>query len=101
MSHSKELKTKTKSVCFICGVIREDENQKIGLFGVPKNELTSWQSIIPKLKRTSKLCEKHFDKSDVIKGITIYHDFHPAERWRLFHKAFPKHFLGIVESFLS
>ncbi|KAK4015881.1 hypothetical protein OUZ56_030848 [Daphnia magna] len=35
------------------------------------------------LKKTSYLCEKHFDQSDVLKGFTDGTVYHPYERWRL------------------
>ncbi|KZS03500.1 Uncharacterized protein APZ42_033678 [Daphnia magna] len=97
MSLSNPLKCKSKS-CFFCGVNYQDENKRIGIFGVPKKKFSIWQLIIPELKKTSYLCEKHFDQSDVLKGFTDGTVYHPYERWRLSISAFPKHFLGINEA---
>ena len=92
MSEDQSLK-RTRKYCFICGRLSEVENKKISLFSVPINKLTSWQAIIPKLEKTSRLCERHFDESDIIKGFRVGQNFHPADRCRLMPLAQPKHFL--------
>ena len=95
MPHSKPLKSSLKKFyCFICGTIYEDENRTVGLFAVPKKKFTIWEEIIPELKQNSRLCDVHFDETDIVKGVRIGQDFYPAERWRLTSSAFPKHFLG-------
>ncbi|EFX61010.1 hypothetical protein DAPPUDRAFT_340805 [Daphnia pulex] len=99
MSLSNPLKCKfSKKSCFFCGVNYQDENKRIGIFGVPKTKFASWQLIIPDLKKASLLCEKHFDESDVLKGFTDGTVYHPYGRWILSISASPKHFLGINEA---
>ncbi|KZS06602.1 Uncharacterized protein APZ42_029894, partial [Daphnia magna] len=99
MSLSNPLKLKSsRKTCFFCGVNYQDENKRIGIFGVPKNKFSSWQLIIPELKQASLLCEKHFDESDVLKGFTDGTVYHPYGRWRLSISAVPQHFLGIKEA---
>ena len=93
MSLSNPLKVK-KKFCQICLTVYQEENQKVSIFTVPKNKLSSWQLLIPGLKQTSSLCEKHFDPSDIVKGFSDGHVFHPFERSRLRPSAVPKHFLG-------
>ncbi len=74
--------------------------EESAFFTVPKNKFTCWQLLIPELKRTSRLCGKHFDEKDIVKGLTIGQDFHPADRWRLTTSALPKHSLGNFLEFL-
>jgi hypothetical protein len=94
---SNPLKCKSsRKTCFFCGVNYQDENKRIGIFFVPKNKFSSWQLIIPELKQSSLLCEKHFDQPDVLKGFTDGTVYHPYGRWRLSISVFPKHFLGII-----
>jgi hypothetical protein len=58
MSLSNSLKCKSsRKTCFFCGVNYQDENKRIGIFGVPKNKFSSWQLIIPELKQSSLLYE--------------------------------------------
>ncbi|KAK4027389.1 hypothetical protein OUZ56_016435 [Daphnia magna] len=51
-----------------------------------------WNSIIPELKRTSRLCDIYFEESDIVKGFKVHQKFHPLERWRLIQSAIPKFF---------
>jgi hypothetical protein len=93
MSHSETARTVKKYSCTICGNSYEDENKKIGVFYVPKKNFAAWQQIIPQLKTNSRLCDRHFDSADIVKGVTVGQNFHPSERWRLLTSALPKHFL--------
>ena len=88
------LKSLKRKYCLICGIIYEKDNKKVGLFSVPINKLTSWQTIIPKLEKSSRICSIHFDDSDINKGFRVGENFHDHARWRLFPNAQPKHFLG-------
>ncbi|XP_057380322.1 uncharacterized protein LOC130702724 isoform X2 [Daphnia carinata] len=45
------------------------------------------------LTETSRICSRHFDANDVVKGVTILNVFHPYKYWRLRDGAVPKHFL--------
>ncbi len=104
MSHSKPPLKELKHIrkhwrCSICGIIYECENRRVAIFTVPKKKFASWQLLIPTLKQTSRLCDKHFDETDILKGLTVGQDFHPAERWRLTYSAFPKHFLSMIGVF--
>ncbi|XP_046456092.1 uncharacterized protein LOC124203465 [Daphnia pulex] len=46
------------------------------------------------LLASSRLCWRHFDEDDIIKGKFILGQFHPQQRWRLKDGAAPKHLLG-------
>lgn len=92
MSNSKPSKT-VKKFCFICKDIYVDKIGNVSVFSVPKNKFANWETIVPGLKQTSKLCEKHFDEADIVKGLTVGQDFIPAQRLRLSFSAIPKHFL--------
>jgi hypothetical protein len=74
-------------ICFICGVI-DKENDK-SLFYVPSGKLEEWQKIVtkPGLKKTSKLCEEHFEKCEIFKGVQVGNDFVPTTRNRLLTKS--------------
>ena len=43
---------------------------------------------------SSRLCWRHFDEDDILKGKFILGQFHPQQRWRLKDGAAPKHLLG-------
>ena len=77
MSDVNSLK-RIRKYCVICGIIYEEENKKVGLFSVPMNKLISWQAIIPQLEKTSRICCRHFDEADIIKGFRVGQNFHPA-----------------------
>ena len=84
--------------CFLCeSVSVYDKNVvKSGLFQVPVRKVDEWQSVItkPGLKSTSKLCHRHFDDEDILKGRTIQNVFYPHSKWMLKKEAKPKYFLG-------
>ena len=91
----------TKKLCAVVGCknLNKDENSKengITFFTVPKASLSRWQSLIPsaKLTRDSRLCSRHFDEDDIMKGYVILNVFHPNIRWRLKPGANPKHLLN-------
>ncbi|KAK4028510.1 hypothetical protein OUZ56_017779 [Daphnia magna] len=53
---------------------RNDENREsYTLFRVPSNSFNTWQELMPnvKLQKTSRLCNRHFDDSDIVKGYDI------------------------------
>ncbi|KZS04064.1 Uncharacterized protein APZ42_033066 [Daphnia magna] len=53
---------------------------------ISKTGLTQW----------SRLCTRHFDPGDIVKGKTIKNIFYPNQVWQLQIGAFPKHCLGIT-----
>ncbi len=68
----------------------------VTVFQVPKLSLETWQEVMPtsKLTKTSRICSRHFDENDVLKGVTdSLNVFHPYKKWKLRPGAFPKHFL--------
>ena len=73
----------------------KDINKENGVtfFQVPKNSLSSWQELMPgsELTLSSKICSRHFDVTDVVKGVNISNVFHPYQRWKLRKGALPKH----------
>ena len=60
-----------------------------------KAHYDKWKNLISKmgLLQTSRLCWRHFDETDVLKGETFY----PEERWRLKDVTLPKYFLGLFQ----
>ena len=65
--------------CFLCSSSESTgkDNEKQGLFSVPYGKVLQWQSVIvrPGLKANSRLCGRHFDENDIIKGKTILNVF--------------------------
>jgi hypothetical protein len=55
-----------------------------------------WKSILPELKETSRLCDIHFEETDIVKGFKNGEDFHHLQRWRLIQSAIPKFALGNI-----
>ena len=49
-------------------------------------------------KEPTRLCEIHFEESDILKGVRIGQHFHPQERWTLLPSSVPKHFLGKIKN---
>ena len=47
--------------------------------------------------KSAKICDRHFDETDILKGYYIGKDFIAAERWDLIKTAYPKHYLGIYQ----
>ncbi len=90
--------------CFICGSEIEKENAKdnvkFGSFKVPLSKIAEWQSVIlrPGLKSSSRLCDRHFDEEDIVKGKTIQNVFYPNSIWKLKPDAIPKHFLQTLSN---
>ena len=86
---------KKKRYCFLCGELGGDVAH--GVFSVSDAKFASWVEIIPNLKRSANLCDRHFDEKDIVKGYYIGKDFIAAERWKLLKTAYPKHYLGIYQ----
>lgn len=65
-----------------------DKESDKSLFYIPLGKLEEWQKIIakPGLTRASRLCEAHFEKSEIHKGTQVGKDFVPATRNRLLTK---------------
>ncbi|KZS10361.1 Uncharacterized protein APZ42_025191 [Daphnia magna] len=70
-----------------------DMENGITYFVVPKNSFEKWKDIVPNLKKGSRLCIRHFDESDIIKGLQMGSIFHEYLRWQLKKGACPKRFL--------
>ena len=51
----------------------------VTFFQIPKNSLSIWQELMPESKLTlsSRICNRHFDVTDVVKGVNISNVFHP------------------------
>jgi hypothetical protein len=84
----------------ICGNVYEDGSRKICVFSVPKNLFSRWKSIIPELKETARLCDIHFEESDIVKGFKNVQNFHPLKNLRLLQSAIPKFVLGNITNVL-
>lgn len=98
---SKENKKRSGSYCFICGFIDDKENSDITRFGrfhVNKLRHSEWGKVIlkPGLKIGSRICGRHFDVDDIIKGKEIGGMFFPFNHWLLKDNAVPKHLLGNI-----
>jgi hypothetical protein len=70
-----------------------DKENGITLFGVPKNFVDKWKDAIPYLSKSSHVCSRHFDESDIEKGKEILNVFHPFVRWQLKPGSYPKRML--------
>jgi hypothetical protein len=79
-----------------CCTGKDKENGPAIFFRIPKHRLEEWRGILPKigLLDSSRLCWRHFDEDDIIKGKFILGKFHPQQVWRLRDGATPKHLLG-------
>lgn len=91
--------------CFVpfCNTGQKDNLTKRTMFSVPKDEKLrqKWGKMIPrkdKLKPSHKVCEIHFEETDIIKGkvfiINGKEDFFPM-KWKLKKGALPRIFPGI------
>ncbi len=83
-----------------CRVKIGGENTKengISLFKVPKASLDEWKLLIPSssLESNSRVCSRHFDEADILKGRTIGNTFFSFKRWQLKTGARPKHLLNV------
>lgn len=67
--------------CFIenCYTGKDKENDLAIFFRIPKHRLEEWRGILPKmgLLDSSRLCWRHFDEEDIIKGKSILGKFYP------------------------
>ncbi|XP_032784825.2 uncharacterized protein LOC116922565 isoform X1 [Daphnia magna] len=85
--------------CFIYGKIPEDKENGVRSFKAGKKVL-EWQEVISKngLTQWSRLCTRHFDHGDIVKGKTIQNIFYPNQVSKLQIRAIPKHCLvGITQ----
>ncbi len=75
-----------REYCFICGKI--DKENDIALFRVPSGKLEDWQKQIcrPGLRKSSLLCEVHFEDSEIDRGPVIQNELHRAPRRHLISK---------------
>ena len=58
-----------------------------------QNFVEKWKDAIPYLNKSSHVCSRHFDESDIEKGKEILNVFHPFSRWQLKPGSFPKRML--------
>lgn len=72
------------------------QGEKTSHFYAKVDTFDRWRKIIPGLTRTSKVCARHFDESDLKKGAVIDGIFHPYKLWRLRKGAVPKYHLGRI-----
>ena len=88
--------------CFLCdrNKFHGTESVKIALFQVTALKIAEWQKVIskPGLHLKSRLCDRHFDEDDIVKGKTIQETFYPYSRWTLKPDAIPSRFLGTSNS---
>lgn len=75
-----------KEYCFICGGI--DKENDISLFTIPSGKFSVWEKLIVKqgLVARSKLCEIHFEQSEICKGFLVGDKFVRNPRARLISK---------------
>lgn len=78
--------------------IPEGKENGLRTFKAGKKVL-EWQLVISKtgLTQWSRLCTRHFDPGDIVKGKTIQNIFYPNQVWKLQIGAIPKHCLGITQ----
>ena len=93
-------KRKRKNMpCFLCDSIlsSDQENEKNHFFHATELNIENWQTVVtkPGLNKSSRLCNRHFDQDDIVKGKTIQGVFYPAQFWRLKPGTIPKHFLSM------
>lgn len=92
------------TVCYVpfCKSGRKKNPIKMKMFSAPKDEKLrkTWEKMIPRkdvLKVTHKVCEVHFEESDIIKGkifiVNGKEDFFPT-KWKLKEGALPRIFPG-------
>ena len=85
-------------MCFVagCSAKPDQENVRLSFFHPPKDFVKSWEEKILKkgLKPSSRLCSRHFDDDDIIKGNIIGGVKYDYKFPRLKPGALPKHFLG-------
>ena len=65
---------KKGSFCFVCGTLPDNKkNGKVGLYTANNKRFPVWEKAITKIgfQIGSRLCDKHFDVSDIIKGREI------------------------------
>jgi hypothetical protein len=88
-----------------CRTANSKDNTKengITFFIVPSASLSKWQELTPlsNLTTKSRICSRHFDESDILKGVKMSDGFHPYKNWRLRPGALPKHLLCPSELFV-
>jgi len=93
MASTAKLK-KSVGCCFICKTSVSTNDKKVAFFNVLKHQVERYKEIIPGITEDKKLCHKHFDETDVVKGVYILGVFYPHKRWQLHHDAIPKYFLS-------
>jgi hypothetical protein len=85
-----------RKFCSICGDFYEDD-EKISTFSVRKEwlELTQIKALNKSLTApTARICSRHFEDEDILKGRIIQDKFYPYLKWTLVKHAIPKLLLG-------
>ncbi|KAK4028694.1 hypothetical protein OUZ56_021698 [Daphnia magna] len=90
---SSENYKKIVGFCFICKAIYDKENHKVSTFGVNKSNAQSWQQKVVGINVGDKLCQKHFDPQDILKGTFVLNYLCPYKTWRLAENTTPKYYL--------
>ncbi|XP_045030417.1 uncharacterized protein LOC123472614 [Daphnia magna] len=88
--------SRNKCIVRQCRVTHEKSSDKengITFFGVPKNFVEKWKDAIPYLNKSSHVCSRHFDESNIEKGKEILNVFYPFSRWQLKPGSYPKRML--------
>lgn len=87
-------------LCFVdgCQTGTTKENGPAAFFHPPKEDFEMWKDIFlaKKLVPNSRVCWKHFNEEDVVKGKMMGEQFVPQKRWRLKKGAKPKLLLSIL-----
>lgn len=83
-----------RSLCFFKHCRLNYNREKTSYFAAKREAFNSWLEIVPGLTQHSKLCARHFDETDLKKGVVIGGDFYPFKAWRLRNGAVPKCHLG-------
>ncbi|KZS10434.1 Uncharacterized protein APZ42_025101 [Daphnia magna] len=88
--------SRNKCIVRQCRVTHEKSSDKengITFFGVPKNFVEKWKDAILYLNKSSHVCSRHFDESNIEKGKEILNVFYPFSRWQLKPGSYPKRML--------
>ena len=74
---------------------RGQENESHHIFSLNEASVKVLQNSFPQMSisSSSKLCSRHFDDNDIVKGKTIQNQFYPHKLWTLKAVAIPKHYL--------
>ena len=98
MSLNKEKKQQRdgRRFCSICGDVYDKDDDKLATFLIRKE----WIELVPALQKNlsekSRICCRHFEETDILKGRIIQDIYYPFMKWRLVKNAIPKLLLGKI-----